>query len=717
MKKKRPHFNKSIYDLENIWSTSKIDSVRNELLYELSFRKTPNALKLKESIERFEIDNFSTQTDKNNENVAAASTTIPKETSSSNEVNLESLTENNLEVSWDSSQKLVIDLTEDEMSFVQAGPGAGKTAVACKRIANLVEEYGLDAPKILLVSFTRAAVKELQNRILSYAKEPLVLAGLKILTLDSLTWQVVRGIGGDSKEDLLKGYESNIQRLIEMIRSEDEDIIEYLEELQHVVIDEGQDLVGPRAQLVVSIIGKLPSDCGITIFADRAQAIYGWTNEEHLQANKANRTLVERILVHKELKGFKTMELNGVHRTTDTKLLNLYKLGRKRLVDRNASSAADWREMKNLVSEHAHNKVHAINKHKFDNCNDVLILYRTRSEALLRSSFMWSEGIVHKLRMSGIPMRISPWIGRLFSNYTDDFLTHDKFIDLWKSNIDYNSMSFLPSAKVAWQLLQEHAGDRDGKIVMRRLRSILSRERPPVEFLLDESAIPGPVIGTIHGSKGREAGEVFLMMPSDDYIRDDLPAHAIAEEERVLYVGATRARKNLNVGNSPRNYASSLENSGRSYRRTRKKSNGLQVEIGRRGDVDPTSVADSNIKLHDVEALQDWLWSNAVAHVELCADYSKKNERYEIFTASPHEKKRFICAFSKLLRSDLWNIGKTKGKNYKPDEKIRHLHMIGSATAVVDEINKDKLVSPYRESRFLIVPIVTGYSMIYFNRY
>ena len=203
------------------------------------------------------------------------------------------------------------------------------------------------------------------------------------------------------------------------------------------------------------------------------------------------------------------------------------------------------------------------------------------------------------------------------------------------------------------------------------------------------------------------------MMPSDDYIREDLPAHAIAEEERVLYVGATRARKNLNVGNSSRNYASSLEKSGRSYRRTRKKTNGLQVEIGRRGDVDPTSVADSNIKLHDVEALQDWLWSNAVAHVELCADYSINSGRYEVFT----DKKRFICAFSKQLRSDLWNIGKTKGEYYKPDEKIRHLHLIGSATVVVDEINRDKLVSPYRESRFLIVPILTGYPMIYYKRH
>ena len=84
---------------------------------------------------------------------------------------------------------------------------------------------------------------------------------------------------------------------------------------------------------------------------------------------------------------------------------------------------------------------------------------------------------------------------------------------------------------------------------MRRLREILIRLRPPVDFIVDEKTLPGPVIGTIHSSKGREADHVHLMLPPDSYVDGDrFTATALAEEERVMFVGATRARTKLLCG-------------------------------------------------------------------------------------------------------------------------------------------------------------------------
>ena len=63
---------------------------------------------------------------------------------------------------------------------------------------------------------------------------------------------------------------------------------EYLESVEHLVVDEAQDIVGIRAELlVVEIIRKLSSSCGVTVFADEAQAIYGFADDGEVQAGEA----------------------------------------------------------------------------------------------------------------------------------------------------------------------------------------------------------------------------------------------------------------------------------------------------------------------------------------------------------------------------------------------------------------------------------------------
>ncbi len=51
--------------------------------------------------------------------------------------------------------------------LVLAGPGSGKTYVITKRIQNLIEHTGVYPGKILVITFTKAAAKEMQNRSIS----------------------------------------------------------------------------------------------------------------------------------------------------------------------------------------------------------------------------------------------------------------------------------------------------------------------------------------------------------------------------------------------------------------------------------------------------------------------------------------------------------------------------------------------------------------------
>ena len=403
---------------------------------------------------------------------------------------------------WDPAQKLVIESDEKENVLVEAGPGTGKTAVACARVARLIEENDLLASKILLISFTRTAVREIRSRIEKHVSHPAKVAGLKIATLDSFTWQIVQGLGDRPLEVMFQSYDGNIGRFVEMLRDKDDALIDHVQELEHVVIDEGQDLVGPRADLCIELIKVLPDHCGATIFADSAQAIYGFTNDTSIHAGNAAKTVVERINVG-EVNGFQRFVLDSVHRTNDQNLINLYTQGRRRLVDRPKGSNESWEETRDMILRHAHGQVGEVEHQELKDRNDCLVLFRTRAEVLMASSLLWTAEVSHKVRMSGVSERIHPWIGRLLADQLDKNLSQSEFEKLWEERIGSNGQM-----NGSWKTLLSHVAENSAKISLSRLRQILSRERPPIEFLVDEMSLQGPVLGTIHASKGREASRV-----------------------------------------------------------------------------------------------------------------------------------------------------------------------------------------------------------------
>ena len=55
--------------------------------------------------------------------------------------------------------------------MVLAGPGSGKTTVIVGRVRNLVENQGVSPSNILVITFTRAAAREMEERYLAYDME------------------------------------------------------------------------------------------------------------------------------------------------------------------------------------------------------------------------------------------------------------------------------------------------------------------------------------------------------------------------------------------------------------------------------------------------------------------------------------------------------------------------------------------------------------------
>ena len=221
---------------------------------------------------------------------------------------------------------------------------------------------------------------------------------------------------------------------------------------------------------------------------------------------------------------------------------------------------------------------------KFQN---ALVLFRRRSEVLIASSFANSEGIPHRIRMSGLPQIIEPWLGQLLSNFSDATIDKNEFIKRWDKQ-EYFLLTEGADGDEAWNLLVV-LGQKDGAVHISEVRKKLARTPPDINAAIPDLGMSGPIIGTIHASKGREADEVVLRLPEVKHKKSS--GATLDEESRVMFVGASRAKSKLYVGNGfvRAQFAPSLE-SGRCFMKTKtSRLPAAQVEIGRQYDIDTFS--------------------------------------------------------------------------------------------------------------------------------
>ena len=626
-------------------------------------------------------------------------------------------------VTWVHEQLNVIKSDPDERIIVEAGPGTGKTAVACARVAYLIDQKNLSPSKIWLFSFTRTAVKEIRDRIQNYITDKDSALAVKITTLDSQIWYLRQGFDEQDIKQLLKSYEANIQRIIDLLKNDDDNLLNFLEEIEHIIIDEVQDFVGIRSELLSNLIKKLHSLCGVTVFTDSAQAIYGFTDEDGHGASSI-REPVSQYLLSGDYGDFKKKFLRQIHRTSNEQLLDIFTRVRDLVLSESSPAEEKIESIKDEIRKVSAEDLPSAERQNLLGRKDVLLLYRTRAEVLQASSFLWGAGIPHKLRMSGLCSRMHPWLARIFFDYKDRMITHETFNSLWSKRIIETDYAEMLDMDISWHNLVTHASDKNGNIEIKKLRRVLSRSRPPIEFMIDEHYLDGPIVGTIHASKGREADDVHLMLPGNFNASENTPHHQIDEEGRVVFVGATRAKKTLKVGESRRSYTSNHEKSNRVYKLgPAYKSPRAQVEFGLESDVDKYAQVSDEWHKNDIYNNQQFLWVNCISHYSVVAESSKDTDYlFHLYTSDNDEN--WIGCFSKYLNHDLWDIGDHVARHFKNNNRkqgnvINYLRMVGARTVVLSEDDEQciNLKNPYSETGFFLVPYVAGFTNVYFNYY
>ena len=425
----------------------------------------------------------------------------------------------------DPSQMTVIERPASARQIVTAGPGSGKTHTATERVIHLVRE-GIPPARIRLITFTRVAADEIGRRISEALSEHTYAAGVMCGTIDSMAWHLVTSLG----EAPPGGHERIIRAAHKSMADVDQAMIDQLSRISHLVIDEAQDIVGDRRIFCRALIDALPASVGVTVLGDGAQAIYGsWAGDKGHGGS-----------LHAELRGasgWENRELTANHRTRSTALQQFFREARALLEDGTDPRSAYFllREMIEDVASDAHISLYGP---VFPWKDDSLILFRGRAATIAASARLTRAARVHRMKLSGQTSVCDPLLGAICAGLAPNASV--RLDHIRRRLADLHPQPLIATEEDILAKLQAL-----GNVPEARLHDIGEMiDRQPVEYTRDYVGTAGPLLGSIHGAKGREASNVLLMLPPVP-AGDDVDWQ---EEARVLFVGATRASLNLYLG-------------------------------------------------------------------------------------------------------------------------------------------------------------------------
>lgn len=444
-------------------------------------------------------------------------------------------------------QRAVVDRPAEDRVLVTAGAGAGKTHTLVRRLDRLVAEEDLGTGQILVLTFSRAAVRELSDRLAQYGDNARFI---RARTFDSWALDVLR------QTDALGGWEErSFTARIDGARRAVEDGLadEMHAELLHVVVDEVQDLVGGRRELVEAFLERV--DCGFTMVGDPAQAIYGFT----LGANASSadrRAETNRFFVWlRNTYGEELTELSLTHnfRASTEEARTALAFG-PRLRETAESGTADDRVYVDLRSALGRMlDLGALDDGYMTGAiggwdGTTAILCRTNGEALQVSEALNAGGVAHQLRRSARDRAVPIWLGLLLRAADVTMLSRVRFDGL----VGALPMPAGLTPDRAWKLLARTGTGRgnDKSIDLGRVRTALATGRLPDELTAQPAA--RVVVSSFHRAKGLEFDQVVVVDPGPPRVTDGTRANGrrsfeadAKEDARALYVAMTRPRRDL----------------------------------------------------------------------------------------------------------------------------------------------------------------------------
>lgn len=426
----------------------------------------------------------------------------------------------------------IIQSSIDGHILVNAGPGSGKTYTAIQRllyVLNVIPAEECD--RILVLCYTRAAVGEIKTRIekgISEKTLPYEAGSISICTLDSFATSYLLTV--DSlKDDLIKyDYNDRIRLFNSHIKAED------FEDFKYCIIDEIQDLVNDRANMVIKLISALK--CGYLLLGDKCQAIYDY---DCVGQNSINSTQFYELLKETLPDDTQRFEIIGNKRQSED-LNARSELLRHELLNYNyatiVESFAD--SLKNISTS-------CWSAEDFNDANirqSTAILCRNNGEAEYTSWLLHQHGVPHKLVRSNTQgVYLHRCIADALWDFANDIIAKPAFMDRLRVRCGFNDQTASELFDSICEVLYQD--NRDFFEIDKLTQYCSTYSDLPDDITNDDNDML--IVSTIHKAKGREFDKVYLL--GYDYDTKTDKYHPNTEEERVLYVAETRPKKEIEI--------------------------------------------------------------------------------------------------------------------------------------------------------------------------
>ncbi|MFJ8392989.1 UvrD-helicase domain-containing protein [Streptomyces sp. NPDC094144] len=453
------------------------------------------------------------------------------------------------------AQQAVVNQPWDARVLVTAGAGAGKTHTLVRRLDVLVEREELEAGEILVLSFSRAAVRELTERIERHAT---AAQRIRVQTFDGWASALLHR----AYPDVDWGTYTFDGRIEAATAAIDKGAVEGGEYMPaHVVIDEVQDLVGVRREMVEALLDRFQENSGFTVVGDSAQAVYGFQVSDPEQRAEETDRFLEWV---RATFGEDLVELHlgdNFRARSEAARMALPYGAQLQGLPRDRAAADD-------EAERIHGDLRALllSTPNFGSLDDefvlaalrdypdtTAVLCRDNGQALTLSGILAAADVPHTLQRSARERSAPVWIAELLASTGSSNLTRERFEELL---VDL-PIPIGSNPEALWRSVRKVARGRGrGTVDVVELHRALAEGRLPDELTAAQPS--SLVISTMHRAKGLEFDRVLIVEPrvlkEPTPVRKKKHDYDPAAEARLLYVAMTRTRDDLHVLDAPNSW-------------------------------------------------------------------------------------------------------------------------------------------------------------------
>ena len=419
-------------------------------------------------------------------------------------------------------QRKIINDSDSKYIVAVAGPGSGKTRVLVHKLASLLWLEEVKHEQLLMLTFSRSAATEFKKRLMKLIGNAANFVEIK--TFHSYCFDILGKIGSlEGVEDVV----SEAARQIENGEIEQNKITKSV-----LVIDEAQDMDKNEFRLVQALI-RQNDDMRVIAVGDDDQNIFAFRGSDP----KYMRSLIEDL-------GAVKYEMNENFRS-----------GPEIVAVSNAFAASIKERMKSkpIVSTAGYSSAVTVVKHK--SC----FMYQTVAESIIadptdETICILTETNDQALQMQGLLIRhgIAAKLIQDTGRYRFYNLAEVRYL-LKKLEEDRHSPVISDNA---WEFAKRKLSEQYSRsdcletvLNMMNEFEIVNNKKyysDLIEFIKESSyedfypdGKNSVTVSTIHKSKGREFDRVYILITNGSEWSE--------EDKRKLYVGMTRAKKQLHI--------------------------------------------------------------------------------------------------------------------------------------------------------------------------